>query len=254
MPALDLATFGPRFAVAALAAIVIAGCATTPAPDPTIAVAATPAPAATAQASSVSSAVAPASSAAGATLRCEPLGAPMPRYTVTVPGGWSGFRGECGFVLPDGEGFTAGLSAWIVGQVPIDPCRNRSTLVTPEDGVVGLVQAILAQEGRNASDPVDASLAGFDGTYLEWTVPADVQFADGDQYHAVGCDGQNYLSWNGRTGGTRYQQVPGQVDRLWILDVDGQPVVIDASYAPDAPAAVREELAAIVDTLRFEVP
>jgi hypothetical protein len=148
----------------------------------------------------------------------------------------------------------AGLSAWIVGQVPTDPCQNRSTLVTPAAGVDGLVQAILAQKGRNATDPVDVTLAGFKGQYLEWTVPADVQFADGDEYHAVGCDDQNYLSWNGRTGGTRYQQVPDQVDRLWILDVDGQPVVIDASYSPGAPATVREELAAIVDTLRFEAP
>ena len=76
----------------------------------------------------------------------------------------------------------------------------------------------------------------------------------GCEFQAVGCNDPNYLSWNGRAGGTRYQQVPGQVDRLWILDVDGQAVVIDASYGPDAPAAVQEELAAIVDTLRFEAP
>ena len=242
-----------RLALAALAGIALAGCATTSTLEPT-AVAATPGAAVTTQTSPVASTAASASLAAEERLSCEPLGEPMPRYTVTVPGGWSGYQGECGFVVRDGEGFTAGLSAWIVGQVPTDPCRNSSTLATPQDGVDGLVKAILEQEGRNATNPVDVSLAGFSGTYLEWTVPAEAQFTDGDEYHAVGCDNQNYLSWNGRTGGTRYQQVPGQVDRLWILDVGGKPVVIDASYAPDAPAAAREELAAIVDTLRFEVP
>ena len=242
-----------RLALAALAGIALAGCATTSTPGPTP-VAATPSAAATDQASPAPSGIASASPAAEGRLSCEPLGASMPRYTVTVPSGWSGYQGECGFVVSEGEGFMAGLSAWIVGQVPTDPCRNRSTLATPQVGVDGLVKAILAQEGRNATAPVDVSLAGFQGTYLEWTVPADVQFTDGDEYHAVGCDDQNYLSWNGRTGGTRYQQVPGQVDRLWILDVSGEPVVIDASYAPDAPASVRDELAAIVDTLRFETP
>jgi hypothetical protein len=245
MPAVHFAALVRRTAVATLAGLAIVGCAAAPASE------------ATAQASPAASVASSAPSAApGAqeTLSCEPLGMPTPRYTVTVPGGWSGFGGECGFVVPDGEGFTAGLSAWIVGQVPNDPCRNNSTLVTPDDGVEGLVQAILAQEGRNATDPVDVSLAGFEGTYLEWTVPDDVQFTDADEFHAVGCDNQNYLSWNGLTGGTRYQQVPGQVDRLWILDVAGQPVVIDASYAPDAPAAIREQLGTIVDSLRFEAP
>ena len=254
MPGLPLAKPARRLAVAVLAGIALAGCATSPTVGPTTPATATPTAATPAPATPVASTVASVPPAAAETLSCEPLGAPIPRYAVTVPDGWSGHAGECGFVVPDGEGFTAGLSAWIVGQVPTDPCQNASTLVTPKDGVDGLVQAILAQEGRNATDPVDVSLAGVKGRYLEWTVPADVQFTDGDEYHAVGCDDQNYLSWNGRTGGTRYHQVPGQVDRLWVLDVGGQPVVIDASYAPDAPAAVREQLAEIVDTLRFEVP
>ena len=181
-----------RLALAALAGIALAGCATTSTLEPT-AVAATPGADLTAQTSPVATTAASASPAAEARLSCEPLGEPMPRYTVTVPGGWSGYQGECGFVVRDGEGFTAGLSAWIVGQVPTDPCRNSSTLATPEDGVDGLVKAILAQEGRNATNPVDVSLAGFQGTYVEWTVPAEVQFTDGDEYHAVGCDNENYL-------------------------------------------------------------
>lgn len=157
MHALPVAAPARRLAVAALAGIAVAGCATTSVPEPTP-VAATPGAAATAQASPAPSKVASASPGAAETLSCEPLGGPLPRYSVTVPGSWSGYEGECGFVVPDGEGFTAGLSVWIVGRVPTDPCRNTSTLVTPADGVDGLVQAILAQEGRNTTDPGSPSV------------------------------------------------------------------------------------------------
>lgn len=53
--------------------------------------------------------------------------------------------------------------------------------------------------------------------------------------------------WNG----DRYQQAPGQSDRLWILDVNGERLLIDASYGPHVTAADRAELAAVVDSIRF---
>lgn len=188
-------------------------------------------------------------------LTCHPVGGARPQFVVEAPAGWVDFGDDCGFVLanPDPGVFVAGLSAWIVGQVPTDPCLNETTLTTPGESVDELVQALLAQEGRNASPPVDVTLAGFEGKYLEWSVPTDIVVLD-DEYHVKGCDDGNFLSWRGRDGGTRYQQVGGQVDQLWILDVAGQRVVIDASYAPDAPQAVRDELAAIVRTLVFVTP
>jgi len=41
------------------------------------------------------------------------------------------------------------------------------------------------------------------------------------------------------------------VDRLWILDVNGQRLVVDATYSPDTTQAEREQLAGLVGTLRF---
>jgi hypothetical protein len=38
---------------------------------------------------------------------------------------------------------------------------------------------------------------------------------------------------------------------LWVLDVEGQRLVVDATYSPDTPEADRAELAAIVGSLRF---
>ena len=51
-----------------------------------------------------------------------------------------------------------------------------------------------------------------------------------------------------------YQQVAGQIDRLWVLDVDGQRLVIDATYSPDATDADRAEQVQVLESLRFVVP
>jgi hypothetical protein len=51
-----------------------------------------------------------------------------------------------------------------------------------------------------------------------------------------------------------YQQVAGQVDRLWVLDVDGQRLVIDATYSPDATDADRAEQGQVLESLRFGAP
>jgi hypothetical protein len=47
------------------------------------------------------------------------------------------------------------------------------------------------------------------------------------------CDERYFESWTGDgTAGTdRYQQGPGQIDRLWILDVEGRRLVIDGLQA-----------------------
>lgn len=115
--------------------------------------------------------------------------------------------------------------------------------------------ALTAQRLRGANKPTDVTLGGYHGRYLEWSVPPDM-VVTGDADFA-GCDVEpsnghrDFVSWLGDGFGERYQQVAGQVDRLWILDVDGQRLVLDASLPPDASAAEREELVQIAASLRF---
>ncbi len=79
-------------------------------------------------------------------------------------------------------------------------------------------------------------------------MPADLDFAT--------CDadgGEHYVeSWTGAERGDRYQQGPGQVDRIWIFDLDGSRLVIDAFEMPDASDADRQELLDVVASIRFE--
>jgi hypothetical protein len=45
---------------------------------------------------------------------------------------------------------------------------------------------------------------------------------------------------------------PGQLDLLWIVDVDGVPLVIDASLDPGTSAEVRAELLQMVESIQID--
>jgi hypothetical protein len=179
-----------------------------------------------------------------------------PGFTVVAPAGWSDLKGN--FVIKDAPGGPViGVSVWEVGQVPLDPCHWKATLRAPGQGVDGLVKTLLSQEGRHATAPTKVTLAGQSGQYLEWSVPDWVVTGDAD---FKGCDDpgnghQDFVSWFATDpDGERYMQVTGQVDRLWVLDVHGQRLVVDATYSPDTTSADRAELATVVASLRLVAP
>jgi hypothetical protein len=167
---------------------------------------------------------------------------------------WTLFKGYALTRDTEGGGFL-GVSFWDVGEVARDPCHSLGHLYDPGPTVDDLVAALEAQSMRHATAPTDVTLAGYQGKYLEWSVPADsVVTGDGD---FAGCDVQsdghrNFVSWIGAGGvGERWQQIAGQVDRLWVLDVDGQRLVVDATYSPDTTQAQRDEEDRVVQSVQF---
>jgi hypothetical protein len=145
---------------------------------------------------------------------------------------------------------------WDVGQVFRDPCHWQGQGFVPGPGVGNLVAALVAQKMRNATTPTDVTLAGYAGKYLEWSVPADMKSSAWSEFDA--CDvvsgDHNFNSWYAYGVGYRYEEVPGQVDQLWVLDVNGQRLVVDATYSPGTSQADRAELEQVVDSLRFGTP
>jgi hypothetical protein len=180
-------------------------------------------------------------------------GGTFPAYSVEAPDGWSSADGQ--FVIKQ-RAAVIGLSVWDVVEVPSDPCHWQGHLTSPGPTVDDLVQALLAQATRAATRPADVTLAGHAGKYIEWSVPADMVVTGDADFE--GCDVEpsnghlDFISWLSSSGGSRYQQVAGQVDRLWILDVDGQRLVVDATYSRDTTEVDRAELGQVAESLRFE--
>jgi hypothetical protein len=249
---------GLRSLIPCLGSLVLfAGCSTAGAPSgaPTPAVTAT----ATAQATTSTSppAISPSAQASGPRhVVGKVLGAgTLPGYTVEVPNGWS--TADAHFVTKDGPGVVIGFGVWDVVTVPTDPCHWKGHLVDPGPTVDDLVRALVAQSTRHATTPTDVTLAGQDGKYLEWSVPADMVVTGDADFK--GCDVQDnghsdFVSWMSSGGGERFQQVAGQVDQLWVLSVSGQRLVVDATHSPNATAADQAELADMIASIHFEVP
>lgn len=64
---------------------------------------------------------------------------------------------------------------------------------------------------------------------------------------------RDFAGWLGNGTGERYEQVPGQVDQVWVLNVNGQRLLVDATYSPDASQAGRAQLDQLVNSLQILV-
>ena len=181
------------------------------------------------------------------------------RITVTIPAsGWSS-KSEFGGLVKGDEADPpeAALLAWSwpAGtrfDVYKDPCKWASTRPEmPATTVDEFIAALAAQTSRDASASTDVTVGGHSGRKIILHVPNDAPtraeaFKD--------CDRDTFASYGeaGRSEPLRFHQGPGQVDELWILDVDGAFVVIDAMYRPTTAAELVDEMRAIAESATFE--
>jgi hypothetical protein len=178
-----------------------------------------------------------------------------PPLTVTVPAGW-GIEDPTGVLVedsadpPDGAFMMvfAEREYWVYG----DPCQWSATKPDrPSTTVDELVAALTAQASRDASEPVDITVDGYAGKSLTLHVPDDAVFED--------CDNGNFGYWasidlefgDDGSSPSRHAQAPGQIDTLYILDLDGVIMIIDASYYAETPAEDIAALEAIVESATF---
>ena len=170
-----------------------------------------------------------------------------PRITVSIPApGWNTIeafgviqKGEEVDNLPEAAIIPfpepAGTAFYVYG----DPCQWESTRPeTPATTVDAIVAALAAQASRDASEPVDVTVGGYDGKAITLHVPDDASIGDceGGEFASFGIEGEDLA---------RTHQGPGQVDELWI---------IDAMYRPDTPVDLIEEMRSIAESATFELP
>ncbi len=180
------------------------------------------------------------------------LDLPAMSVTFTVPAGWSSWPYG---VVPTDAGEDprggVGLGFWVVGEVNPDPCnwgRGASESPLRPVSVEGLAATLKAQttdgKKRPSTPAADVTLDGYSGLELEVEVPRDLDLSS--------CTQSKYISWYAEPTGGRTQQGPGQIDHLWILDVDGGRLVVDAAYLPSTSDSVRAQLWDIVDSVMLE--
>ena len=150
---------------------------------------------------------------------------------MTVPDGWhTGGRGDL-----TQDSWNSGLTFAIVDK-DARACAEQGTierLVGP--GVDDLVTFLAGLPSIDISQNKDVTLDGDRGTYLEFNQKGGTE---------QGCAlGRNYPLplWNGEG----YHQV-------WILDVDGVRLVIDAFSPLASSETVKSELRQMVESIHFE--
>ena len=151
-------------------------------------------------------------------------------------------------------GWPAGTEFSVYG----DACQWLTTIPeTPATTPDEIAAALAAQAETDATAPVDVTVGGFAGKAITLEVPMsyDLPGASRDEKFAD-CDDSTlaFYGVDGGTGNERNAQGAGQIDELWILDVDGSIVILDAAYSPATPAELVEELRTLAESATFEAP
>ena len=164
------------------------------------------------------------------------------RITMDLLDGYEGDDGNVVFGSDEGQG----ISVWIVGNVYAKPCHWVGTLLDPPVGssVDGLVAALASQQQRGASRPTDVELDGFTGKFMEMSVPSGIDLAD--------CHDGQFRTWVDSTMVGARNLEPGQHDLLWIVDVDGRRLLIDAALGVGTSPQDRADRIQMVESIRID--
>lgn len=105
------------------------------------------------------------------------------------------------------------IGFWTVTGVHKDPCARSGPAASAGDTVEDLAAALDAQKLTTATDPLPVAIDGHDGLYLEVSIPAQLGYRT--------CHEDGVVIWDDAPAWSE-----PAVTRFWILDVDGQRVVL----------------------------
>lgn len=161
-------------------------------------------------------------------------------WTAVVPPGWS--PGSPSHLTPSqGAAGPSGIAVAATGavNVPSDPCDGVgevSDATSPADVVADLE----AREDLTVSNPIVAELGGYSGLQVNVEVPADI---------IARCGTDFYIVFAEPDGSGFYAQGPSNRMRIWVLDVEGRPVVFFLQSFAATPAADVAAAQRIVDSI-----
>jgi hypothetical protein len=175
------------------------------------------------------------------------IDAPFPiEATIEVPDtGWSSFgvSHEIASVYR-GADFDLGVGLWIVGNLPVDGCQLELGEMDPSVGpTVEDLAGALAARPDVTFGPVDVTLDGYSGQYVEIT---------GQGIPGGGCFDRTQWTVDGPTGPVTRGSLYLERDLIWILDVNGTRVVVDAFWQDAVSEQDEAEARRIVESLDLE--
>ena len=155
-------------------------------------------------------------------------------------GMWGGaFGADVGAIYEDSPDPPAGhgIIFVTVANTYADPCNPSAGGMSPEVGptVEDLATAIAAQPGTESTDPVPVSIDGHDGLYLAYSNNGEA------------CS--TLSRWP--SGGGDRLALTDERDQVWILDVDGERLVIDAFSFNGTSQADLEEMRELIEGIDF---
>jgi hypothetical protein len=167
--------------------------------------------------------------------------------TVAVPAGWSAgddwvVIGPRGNDLPDGMA----IRFYTIPNLAANPLSHSAGNLDPPVGptVDDMVQAIVVHPGWTASEPADITIDGRAGQLVSITIPADavLPFVDG---------GHTFYLYAEPSGGGIWGWARGQTFDWYIVDVDGQRLIIDSFHYPGTSEEDLAAQRAVVESVQF---
>jgi Tol biopolymer transport system component len=190
----------------------------------------------------------PAATPRGAALQTYAIGAPYlandHSVILELPSGWT----TDGRLIVKDRGLPSevGVSAWTIAGIYADPCHWQGSPAVPSAELTGLgmVTALLDQKGASQVTS-DIHRGPWSEWPIELSVPADLDVAS--------CDQGQYRSWSDLadpTAGNANHRA-GQIDVVYIIDLDRGPVAVDAWHFPGTSAESLAELEAALETIEL---
>ena len=177
------------------------------------------------------------------------------RVFYTIPAdGWMSWFGAFKLGLPtDPANSVVGLGIMNVTNVVQDGCTRHVAAVPPVGPTVDDMATALAALSPFVltMPPTDVTIDGFSGKHLAWTVPDLAVQVTGDDTAFVDCTNGELWSYIGKPLGFAFYGYihPDQVEEFWLLDVDGQRLMIVAGTTPGSSDGDIAELRSIFDSI-----
>jgi hypothetical protein len=162
---------------------------------------------------------------------------------VQAPEGYQSFGG---WTFVTGEPFRA-MGFQTADRVLRDPCGSKGhdkfdAAVDPGPSVEDLAEALVAQKGAATSKPVPVKVDGHPGLYLTYRVGKGIDVPK--------CEARAFDIFS--TGpGAWYLEASRERAAVWILDVNGERLVLAWVAVPGVTPAQMREMTDMVESARF---